>query len=54
MREATDLAFRNDCALMRLAPQMRAYFTELDSHLTECQQQIEKLIRRQISTQALF
>lgn len=54
MRQATVLAFRNDCALMRLALQMRAYFTELDSHLTECQQQIEKLIRRQISTQTPF
>ena len=30
--------------------QMRTYFTELDGHLTECQQQIEKLIRRQGST----
>ncbi len=29
------------------AAQMRAYFTELDSHLTECQQSIDKLIRRQ-------
>jgi hypothetical protein len=33
-----------------LRAQMRTYFTELDGHLTECQQQIEKLIRRQGST----
>ncbi len=29
--------------------QLRTYYTELEAHLTECQQQVEKLIRRQIS-----
>jgi hypothetical protein len=33
--------------------QLRTYYTELEAHLTECQQQVEKLIRRQISACSL-